>query len=160
MIRLTALRDAGRHPGYGNGRAPQQKPATAGSFLPALRLGARTLAQKLLERFVAGDLIKQSSAFARGQVPAEDFPPDLPHVSNPQAILGSELPLQLNPQTARHGGAAPVRRNGDLQGTAPHHRRIKKVAAFRDVRSEEHTSELQSRQYLVCRLLLEKKKKE
>src|SRR3712207_6858641 len=27
-------------------------------------------------------------------------------------------------------------------------------------RSEEHTSELQSRQYLVCRLLLEKKKKQ
>src|SRR3712207_8031242 len=27
------------------------------------------------------------------------------------------------------------------------------------IRSEEHTSELQSRQYLVCRLLLEKKKK-
>src|SRR5947209_15037678 len=27
-----------------------------------------------------------------------------------------------------------------------------------DYRSEEHTSELQSRQYLVCRLLLEKKK--
>src|SRR3712207_6875430 len=31
--------------------------------------------------------------------------------------------------------------------------------ARRDGRSEEHTSELQSRQYLVCRLLLEKKKK-
>src|SRR3712207_8141300 len=29
----------------------------------------------------------------------------------------------------------------------------------RHARSEEHTSELQSRQYLVCRLLLEKKKK-
>src|SRR3712207_6873050 len=29
----------------------------------------------------------------------------------------------------------------------------------RVIRSEEHTSELQSRQYLVCRLLLEKKKK-
>src|SRR3712207_8188416 len=29
----------------------------------------------------------------------------------------------------------------------------------RRLRSEEHTSELQSRQYLVCRLLLEKKKK-
>src|SRR3712207_8341890 len=28
----------------------------------------------------------------------------------------------------------------------------------RTIRSEEHTSELQSRQYLVCRLLLEKKK--
>src|SRR3712207_7718218 len=31
-------------------------------------------------------------------------------------------------------------------------------AASRQKRSEEHTSELQSRQYLVCRLLLEKKK--
>src|SRR5258707_1561093 len=30
---------------------------------------------------------------------------------------------------------------------------------YLDTRSEEHTSELQSRQYLVCRLLLEKKKK-
>src|SRR3712207_7305503 len=30
---------------------------------------------------------------------------------------------------------------------------------FIEGRSEEHTSELQSRQYLVCRLLLEKKKK-
>src|SRR5947209_12683619 len=32
-------------------------------------------------------------------------------------------------------------------------------ASKRRKRSEEHTSELQSRQYLVCRLLLEKKKK-
>src|SRR5438445_6914011 len=32
------------------------------------------------------------------------------------------------------------------------------LGAFLDGRSEEHTSELQSRQYLVCRLLLEKKK--
>src|SRR3712207_8649755 len=31
-------------------------------------------------------------------------------------------------------------------------------ALCRQPRSEEHTSELQSRQYLVCRLLLEKKK--
>src|SRR3712207_8096740 len=31
---------------------------------------------------------------------------------------------------------------------------------FGDLRSEEHTSELQSRQYLVCRLLLEKKKQQ
>src|SRR3712207_7577211 len=33
------------------------------------------------------------------------------------------------------------------------------AAERRGARSEEHTSELQSRQYLVCRLLLEKKKK-
>src|SRR5258707_7997845 len=37
---------------------------------------------------------------------------------------------------------------------------IRNVPTLRmPVRSEEHTSELQSRQYLVCRLLLEKKKK-
>src|SRR3712207_8223655 len=34
------------------------------------------------------------------------------------------------------------------------------VADRRGQRSEEHTSELQSRQYLVCRLLLEKKKQD
>src|SRR3712207_7552435 len=33
-------------------------------------------------------------------------------------------------------------------------------AAALGIRSEEHTSELQSRQYLVCRLLLEKKNKQ
>src|SRR5947209_16411150 len=40
-------------------------------------------------------------------------------------------------------------------------RLIKEVAGFGTsvTRSEEHTSELQSRQYLVCRLLLEKKNK-
>src|SRR3712207_7390084 len=32
------------------------------------------------------------------------------------------------------------------------------ITGFTRERSEEHTSELQSRQYLVCRLLLEKKK--
>src|SRR3712207_7326420 len=38
---------------------------------------------------------------------------------------------------------------------ADHHGVSRRVV---EVRSEEHTSELQSRQYLVCRLLLEKKK--
>src|SRR3712207_8249409 len=36
---------------------------------------------------------------------------------------------------------------------------VQLLAALPARRSEEHTSELQSRQYLVCRLLLEKKKK-
>src|SRR3712207_7863754 len=35
---------------------------------------------------------------------------------------------------------------------------IEELTGFKKPRSEEHTSELQSRQYLVCRLLLEKKK--
>src|SRR3712207_7313163 len=36
---------------------------------------------------------------------------------------------------------------------------VAKDFGISESRSEEHTSELQSRQYLVCRLLLEKKKK-
>src|SRR3712207_9243852 len=49
----------------------------------------------------------------------------------------------------RGGGGAGARRGGDHQlGRGD----------GRLGRSEEHTSELQSRQYLVCRLLLEKKK--
>src|SRR3712207_8221337 len=55
-------------------------------------------------------------------------------------------------------GAAGARRE------ARRHARRRARAARRGrrrtaLRSEEHTSELQSRQYLVCRLLLEKKKK-
>src|SRR3712207_8791775 len=39
------------------------------------------------------------------------------------------------------------------------HAPVSRIAPRAPRRSEEHTSELQSRQYLVCRLLLEKKKK-
>src|SRR3712207_8863450 len=48
-------------------------------------------------------------------------------------------------------GAAPAVGTDDVPGAD-----VVLVAA--QPRSEEHTSELQSRQYLVCRLLLEKKK--
>src|SRR2546422_1802590 len=53
---------------------------------------------------------------------------------------------------SREIGASPSER-----GAQQHHRRHARVGA--DQRSEEHTSELQSRLHLVCRLLLEKKKK-
>src|SRR3712207_8734497 len=46
-------------------------------------------------------------------------------------------------------------RGAELQ----HHRIARRQGLRPAARSEEHTSELQSRQYLVCRLLLEKKKK-
>src|SRR3712207_7294372 len=45
----------------------------------------------------------------------------------------------------------------ELTLVAPFDGRLERVHVA--ARSEEHTSELQSRQYLVCRLLLEKKKK-
>src|SRR5947209_9060368 len=49
--------------------------------------------------------------------------------------------------------APTVIANGELPGDVTPPRIVAPV------RSEEHTSELQSRQYLVCRLLLEKKNK-
>src|SRR3712207_9256525 len=57
---------------------------------------------------------------------------------------------------ARPGFVVPA---GDRRRA--HHAREPGTAkrARNRARSEEHTSELQSRQYLVCRLLLEKKKK-
>src|SRR3712207_9109526 len=54
---------------------------------------------------------------------------------------------------------------GSYEVTPPGRSRAEKCSLLgrrigrRTARSEEHTSELQSRQYLVCRLLLEKKKK-
>src|SRR3712207_8258276 len=66
---------------------------------------------------------------------------------------------------ARGDGARAVRRDPALLLVGHEARRgrrrarlLRVVLGDRDVqRSEEHTSELQSRQYLVCRLLLEKK---
>src|SRR3712207_6901927 len=62
--------------------------------------------------------------------------PDVPHAARGRAG-----------RVAAREEAAPPRRGVSRSRPRPR-------------RSEEHTSELQSRQYLVCRLLLEKKKKE
>src|SRR3712207_9010242 len=56
---------------------------------------------------------------------------------------------------ARDADARLLRRLRRGRGPDP---RPRHAGAVRRPRSEEHTSELQSRQYLVCRLLLEKKK--
>src|SRR3712207_7980136 len=65
----------------------------------------------------------------------------------PQAV-GSK-PLKLPPGTYRVLDQATMEPRPDVEPI---------VLKERETRSEEHTSELQSRQYLVCRLLLEKKK--
>src|SRR3712207_8173286 len=54
----------------------------------------------------------------------------------------------------RRGHDPVVHSRGDCPGRVP----AGTTAELGHHRSEEHTSELQSRQYLVCRLLLEKKK--
>src|SRR2546428_2065259 len=59
-------------------------------------------------------------------------------------------------EVARHSQGRPGR--CELQGAFAAIRRARRIAA--KARSEEHTSELQSRSDLVCRLLLEKKKDE
>src|SRR2546429_5357554 len=60
----------------------------------------------------------------------------------------------LFPYTTLFRSEARVRRDADRHA----HRAARPGAAGPDARSEEHTSELQSRLHLVCRLLLEKKK--
>src|SRR3712207_6949628 len=60
-------------------------------------------------------------------------------------VVASSTPLTvaLPALAARHGRGTPLR--------------VRNPRPLAGARSEEHTSELQSRQYLVCRLLLEKK---
>src|SRR3712207_7813451 len=53
--------------------------------------------------------------------------------------------------------AASINRARPVRPEAPSPRPARCRTRRSPVRSEEHTSELQSRQYLVCRLLLEKK---
>src|SRR3712207_7366100 len=71
--------------------------------------------------------------------------PPIPNVPN-----AASLPYR-NAGPHRVALHIPQRHHCEIAGT--HHRRV----VWAISRSEEHTSELQSRQYLVCRLLLEKK---
>src|SRR5438445_7285374 len=73
--------------------------------------------------------------------------------------LHDALPIS-NPQAAGlASGVGELGRNGLLIHRKFGARIHMPDPIMTDARSEEHTSELQSRQYLVCRLLLEKKKK-
>src|SRR3712207_8804246 len=72
--------------------------------------------------------------------------------------LGDGRPGELD-ETALDGDLGSLAHEGDeLVELARAARVAATVADDEEGRSEEHTSELQSRQYLVCRLLLEKKK--
>src|SRR3712207_7119266 len=67
--------------------------------------------------------------------------------AEPRATAGGARAVRVRPVGRRDRRRGRGRRQGG---------RARPAGA---ARSEEHTSELQSRQYLVCRLLLEKKKK-
>src|SRR3712207_8361082 len=70
---------------------------------------------------------------------------------------GSSRPDRFT--VTRTGAAAPSRSNRPGGATDRRHVTAPHPRLTPTSRSEEHTSELQSRQYLVCRLLLEKKKR-
>src|SRR3712207_7168358 len=76
-------------------------------------------------------------------------------------LFRSPLPCQVLAELGSRGGrGAGVNRHrmhASVSCLSEQRLPAVKVLVCRD-RSEEHTSELQSRQYLVCRLLLEKKK--
>src|SRR3712207_7733404 len=79
----------------------------------------------------------------------------------PRSTLFPTTPLFRSQQPRQRAGHDAGQRHRDGQRREPvgvvemlHG----KGSLGRERRSEEHTSELQSRQYLVCRLLLEKKK--
>src|SRR5439155_15865080 len=96
------------------------------------------------------------------------------------ALTMPRAPKARLPVRKESGAPAPTRKTagprGDLPAAADLKRTVvieaiapavdggrypvkREVGAVFEVRSEEHTSELQSRGHLVCRLLLEKKKK-
>src|SRR2546425_9473443 len=79
---------------------------------------------------------------------------DIARIDGPETGAVSDVDRHVVDHTqrlvVRHEGADPVDANGEA---AVGHFRYRHAG-----RSEEHTSELQSLAYLVCRLLLEKKK--
>src|SRR3712207_7873098 len=81
-------------------------------------------------------------------------------VGTPQKTVGRK---RCAVSTIRWGEGRPGSRTVDAPTANGNERALPSPYAWnrtraRTIRSEEHTSELQSRQYLVCRLLLEKKK--
>src|SRR3712207_9462169 len=75
--------------------------------------------------------------------------------------LHDALPISLlsSPSRVRSCSCAAARRAADWSDGSSSCLSLETISSTgTSTRSEEHTSELQSRQYLVCRLLLEKKK--
>src|SRR3712207_2505957 len=112
------------------------------------------------ESYVRSGPLVLGTASLRNPTAAEDRDRTVSRRSKPSsrtALMGeqpnpSDL-LQPEDAMSRHRGAKPSRRCGLLGKIS-----LLSPGYLLSVRSEEHTSELQSRQYLVCRLLLEKKK--
>src|SRR3712207_8972510 len=80
--------------------------------------------------------------------------PTQPRISTPLPICSAPSPSEA----AEPNSVAKMASTSMVLPAQPSVRRRPNSGAKAELRSEEHTSELQSRQYLVCRLLLEKKR--
>src|SRR5258707_9674600 len=74
--------------------------------------------------------------------------------------FGADCPRTFNTTCSRKPWRLKVRPGGNDLPSSCTIGISARAIHLKPERSEEHTSELQSRQYLVCRLLLEKKKKD
>src|SRR3712207_6981235 len=77
---------------------------------------------------------------------------------NTCAPLSSPQPYSRSPRLGSRPGAQQGTNGEGTWAIATQWQTTQREKRMQSSRSEEHTSELQSRQYLVCRLLLEKKK--
>src|SRR3712207_7601341 len=107
-------------------------------------------------------LKRRASAREARPSPVDPLDEDVDHTSareaHPEGLVVGDA-VGEEPGLASLDGAHRLLEDGGLDAPAAH--APDDLAVLRDghggPRSEEHTSELQSRQYLVCRLLLEKK---
>src|SRR3712207_8361254 len=82
--------------------------------------------------------------------------PEAPALGPRHALLNEEDEHELDEHGREHLVAVALVRHHAEDDRRDREREDQRAAREPQRRSEEHTSELQSRQYLVCRLLLEK----
>src|SRR5687767_15683200 len=127
--------------------APEQLPDARGHFGP---YGGRYVPETLMHPLQQ----LEEEYFRAQQDPA--FQQELNYYL--REFCGRPTPLYFAERLTRElGGAKIYLKREDLLHTGAH--KINNAIGQILLRSEEHTSELQSLAYLVCRLLLEKKKK-
>src|SRR3712207_8304068 len=90
--------------------------------------------------------------------PLFPYPPLFRPSPSSAATCDTGRPPRTAATASRLNASGKVRRFLPPLSTIDTSQALQPIRSVRS-RSEEHTSELQSRQYLVCRLLLEKKKK-
>src|SRR3712207_6871783 len=86
-----------------------------------------------------------------------NYPVDVAKAMGADIVIGVDVQKDLKRVSELNSASDILGQIIDLACQANHDRHVDLTDAYIQVdRSEEHTSELQSRQYLVCRLLLEK----